>query len=69
MLRDRGEQSSTTWKSVRLAFKPLPPGDGRGWGMLVTGGGDSLWNKQRIPFCITGRLSLPGKSLLLVLGR
>eukprot|EP00752_Nemacystus_decipiens_P014784 g13162.t1 len=56
----RGGQSSTTWKSVRLAFQPLPPGDGRGWGMLVTGGGDSLWNKQRIPFCITGRLSLPG---------
>lgn len=60
LLLDRGGQSSTTWKSVRLAFQPLPPGDGRGWGMLVTGGGESLWNKQRIPFCITGRLSLPG---------
>lgn len=61
LLRGRGGQSSTTWKSVRLAFQPLPPGDGRGWGMLVTGAGESLWNKQRIPFCITGRLSLPGK--------
>lgn len=65
--RCRGGQSSTTWKSVRLAFQPLPPGDGRGWGMLVTGGGDSLWNKQRIPFCITGRLSLPGKGSALPL--
>ncbi|CAM9545856.1 unnamed protein product, partial [Scytosiphon promiscuus] len=53
-------QSNTSWKEVRLAFQPLPPGDRRGWGMLITGGGDSLWREQRIPFCITGRLSLPG---------